>query len=301
VADPSGFLRSMISDTLRRYGQQVHDYGTATELLTGVANQRLDLILLDMNLPDLDGVEVTRRIKSMPDKALIPVVLMGSNELDGLLDSREQAGANAALAKPFTPPDLLRWFREVSAAFYGHVVDIESFQQVDLNAPAAPPPLTDEQIRPYLEQLKDEDKGVRMEACYQIGEFADRAKQAVEPLIELLFDLEDDVRAEAAFALGEIRDPSCIPSLMPLLTYKNQLVRERVAEALGAIGDRSAVHPLLKTLRSQDRDMIILGIKALVRIGDPQAIPSIEQMVGHKDQEVAANATWAIREFQDAH
>jgi DNA-binding response OmpR family regulator len=296
-------MRAVINDSFQRFGMDVFQYSSAAEILRMAERDQPDLILVEVGLPDLDGDLTIRQLKAVPATTPIPMALMGSQEEPILAEKARSCGADAYLCKPFTPHELLVWFRTRSVEFYGEELDLEQL------SPVVPEdegendddriPLTPEEIQTLLLALKDKSKGVRMEACYQLGEA--RLKEAIDPLVFLLFDEEDEVRAEAAFALGEIGDPQAIPDLMPLLSYKNSLVRERIAEALGAIGDPMAVAPLIGVLRSQDASLVVLAIKAITKIGDPSAIPAIEALVTHRNPEVIANATWALREFSGAN
>jgi two-component system cell cycle response regulator DivK len=76
------------------------------------AAERPDLILMDIQLPEMDGYEVTRRIKADPALRHIPVIAVTSYALSGdELKSRE-AGCDAYIAKPFSPRRLLALVRE---------------------------------------------------------------------------------------------------------------------------------------------------------------------------------------------
>lgn len=301
MVDSSGFMRAIIHDTFARFGMEVYQHTCAAEILRLAESEQPDLILVDVSLPDLDGDLTVRQLKAVPATAPVPTVLMGSLERSNLEDRAQRCGADAALTKPFTPHELLVWFREQSVGFYGEELDLEQLNPAPRDDEANLPTvsLSDEEIEHLRAALKDESKGVRVEACYQLGEA--RVTEVVDDLVLLLFDGEDEVRAEAAFALGEIGDPRAIPDLMPLLSYKNPLVRERIAEALGAIGDPKAVSPLITVLKSSDAELVVLAIKALTKIRDPAAIPAIEELVTHRNMEVVANATWALREFSGAN
>jgi two-component system cell cycle response regulator DivK len=78
--------------------------------LTGVAvaaRERPDLILMDINLPDIDGLEATARLKAMPDLAHIPVVALTANAMHGDRERFIAAGCDGYLAKPVTKNELL--------------------------------------------------------------------------------------------------------------------------------------------------------------------------------------------------
>ena len=72
-----------------------------------------DIILMDIQLPLLDGYEVTRRIKAHPDLRHIPVIAVTSYALSGDEAKAQAAGCDAYIAKPFSPRVLLAKVREL--------------------------------------------------------------------------------------------------------------------------------------------------------------------------------------------
>lgn len=66
-----------------------------------------DLILMDINLPDIDGLEATARIKSNPDTAQIPVIALTANAMVGDREKALSAGCNGYLPKPISKSELL--------------------------------------------------------------------------------------------------------------------------------------------------------------------------------------------------
>ena len=77
---------------------------------TGVAMalaERPDLILMDVQLPKISGLEATRRLRADPATAATPIVVITSFALSGDDTKARDAGASAYLAKPYSPRDLL--------------------------------------------------------------------------------------------------------------------------------------------------------------------------------------------------
>lgn len=87
-----------------------HTMLEATDGSTGLAvarREQPDLILMDINLPDVDGKEVTRRLKELDETANIPIVALTANAMDGDRDILLDAGCDGYLAKPVTRNELL--------------------------------------------------------------------------------------------------------------------------------------------------------------------------------------------------
>jgi two-component system cell cycle response regulator DivK len=82
----------------------------ATDGTTGVdlaVREHPDLILMDINLPDIDGMEATRRLKAMHPTARIPVIALTANAMHGDRERFTNAGCDGYLAKPVTKNELL--------------------------------------------------------------------------------------------------------------------------------------------------------------------------------------------------
>jgi two-component system cell cycle response regulator DivK len=65
------------------------------------------LILLDINLPDVDGLEVTRRLKAQPETSAIPLIALTANAMHGDRERCLEAGCNGYVPKPITKNELL--------------------------------------------------------------------------------------------------------------------------------------------------------------------------------------------------
>ncbi|MBN2390855.1 MAG: response regulator [Anaerolineae bacterium] len=68
--------------------------------------EKLDLILMDMNLPDLDGYELTRRMRAIPELANIPIIAMTANVMQGDREKTLAAGCSGYIPKPIDVDEL---------------------------------------------------------------------------------------------------------------------------------------------------------------------------------------------------
>ena len=71
-----------------------------------------DLILMDIQLPKLSGLEATRRLRADAKTAAIPIIVITSFALSGDDQKAKDAGASAYLAKPYSPRELLQMIRK---------------------------------------------------------------------------------------------------------------------------------------------------------------------------------------------
>jgi two-component system cell cycle response regulator DivK len=72
-----------------------------------------DLILMDVQLPKMSGLDATRQLRADPRTAAVPIVVITSYALSGDAEKAKDAGATTYLAKPYSPRDLLAKIREL--------------------------------------------------------------------------------------------------------------------------------------------------------------------------------------------
>ena len=104
--------RRIMRDLLTSVGYEVIEAVTGEEGVTTAETHRPDLILMDIQLPGLDGYEATRQIKANPDLEHIPIIVVTSYALSGDDVKAFEAGCNAYVSKPFSPRELLAKIRE---------------------------------------------------------------------------------------------------------------------------------------------------------------------------------------------
>jgi two-component system cell cycle response regulator DivK len=104
--------RQIIRDLLTSVGYEMIEARTGEEGVAMAIEHRPDLILMDIQLPVLDGYEATRRIKANPALRHIPVIAVTSYALSGDEAKTREAGCDAYVAKPFSPRQLLAKVRE---------------------------------------------------------------------------------------------------------------------------------------------------------------------------------------------
>ena len=107
--------RQILRDLLASAELEVVEAWDGEAALTVAASERPDLILMDIQLPGIDGYEATRRIKADPALRAIPIIAVTSYALSGDEDKARDAGCDAYVAKPYSPRELLAKIREYLA------------------------------------------------------------------------------------------------------------------------------------------------------------------------------------------
>ncbi|MGI9520530.1 MAG: response regulator [Hyphomicrobiaceae bacterium] len=108
--------RTILRDLFGHVGYEIVEAANGAEGVKSALSERPDLILMDIQMPDMDGYEATRRIKEEPSTAMIPIVVVTSYALAGDAEKAKAAGCDDYVTKPFSPRALLttvrRWLEE---------------------------------------------------------------------------------------------------------------------------------------------------------------------------------------------
>ena len=104
--------RRIVRDLLTSQGYEVIEAVNGLDGVNAAETRRPDLILMDIQLPGIDGYEATRRIKANPEIRKIPIIVATSYALSGDDVKAFEAGCDAYMAKPFSPRKLLAKIRE---------------------------------------------------------------------------------------------------------------------------------------------------------------------------------------------
>jgi two-component system KDP operon response regulator KdpE len=101
-------IRRFLRTGLESHGFQIHEAETGEQGLAEAANRRADLVILDLGLPDMDGVEVVRRIREW---SALPVIVLSARATETDKVAALDAGADDYLTKPFGLGELLARIR----------------------------------------------------------------------------------------------------------------------------------------------------------------------------------------------
>jgi two-component system chemotaxis response regulator CheY len=106
IVDDSSVMRKIVERALRQAGldlKEVHEAGSGVEGIEVLRARSVDLILSDINMPSMDGLEFLRQIRSQNLAAGVPVVMITTESSEEHVKQAIQAGAQGYIRKPFTP------------------------------------------------------------------------------------------------------------------------------------------------------------------------------------------------------
>jgi CheY-like chemotaxis protein len=116
VADDDGDILALVKTVLERSGHEVMTAHDGAEALALAGRRRPDLAVLDVSMPEVDGLEVLRRWRADGDTSELPVVLLTARVQEADVAHAYATGASAYLRKPFSPRELA----ETVAELLGH-------------------------------------------------------------------------------------------------------------------------------------------------------------------------------------
>jgi DNA-binding response OmpR family regulator len=106
VADDDVDVRMLVALKLRHSGYDVVDVGDGAAAVEACRKERPDLVVLDLMMPVMSGLEACRMIKSEPGLADVPVLMLTARAQNTDVDAGLAVGADAYVTKPFSPKEL---------------------------------------------------------------------------------------------------------------------------------------------------------------------------------------------------
>jgi CheY-like chemotaxis protein len=105
--DDKPTLRHLYQLGLRRFGHHVSTAGGGIEAIQAVRGEDFDMIIMDLDMPRMNGWEAVRRIRALPHGKKSSIVIFTAEHLGLSQDQIHQCGADGVLTKPLTPKELL--------------------------------------------------------------------------------------------------------------------------------------------------------------------------------------------------
>jgi len=107
AVDDSPTVRKVLNETLSGAGYQVIEANNGQEAITKMSTDRIDLLVTDLNMPTMDGVELIRQVRKKPGNRFMPIIMLTSDTQPETKDAGKKAGASGWVTKPFRPEQLL--------------------------------------------------------------------------------------------------------------------------------------------------------------------------------------------------
>ena len=113
AVDDSASMRKMVSFTLVGAGFKVVEAVDGIDALEKAQKQQFDLVLTDQNMPRMDGIGLTRKLREHPNFKNTPILILTTESSDQMKQAGRSAGATGWLVKPFDPTRLIEVIHKV--------------------------------------------------------------------------------------------------------------------------------------------------------------------------------------------
>ena len=115
TVDDAATIRKLVSMTLTDEGYEVRQAADGEEALQLLQEKRFDIVITDINMPKLNGIELVRRLRALPDYRTTPILLLTTESDPAKKQEGKAAGATGWITKPFQPEQLAAAVRQVSS------------------------------------------------------------------------------------------------------------------------------------------------------------------------------------------
>jgi two-component system, chemotaxis family, chemotaxis protein CheY len=107
VVDDSTSMRQMVTFTLQSAGFDTIEGGNGVEALANSQDKAIDLVITDLNMPEMDGITLIKELRAKPNFKFTPILLLTTESQDAKKQEGKAAGATGWMVKPFNPEQLM--------------------------------------------------------------------------------------------------------------------------------------------------------------------------------------------------
>lgn len=107
IVDDSATIRQVVGMTLKTAGYDVIDACDGRDALRKLDGKKINLIISDVNMPNMDGISFVKEAKKLPSYKFTPIIMLTTESQDSKKQEGQAAGAKAWVVKPFQPEQML--------------------------------------------------------------------------------------------------------------------------------------------------------------------------------------------------
>ncbi|MCK6439690.1 MAG: response regulator [Planctomycetes bacterium] len=261
VVDDSPTILKILGKGIESLGYEVVQANDGQEALHVLDEIPVDLVMTDINMPNIDGFELIRRIRKRPDLTVLPVIVLTSETGDKAMGQALDVGANIYLTKPASLPKL-------------------KYKVQSLLGEAAPPPPTQAKLSSTLEAASKETDALEHARVYR-RQTEKLRMLAPDVQIEMCLFADTDIESQMVQRIMLERREVSASDVLPLLMDET-LEKEQVMRLLRLMGGMKAsdfAMPLLHLYsRTEDIEVKAELIKTVARCGKGEFRKDIEEL-----------------------
>lgn len=116
IVDDSRSMRKIIKSILSQNGFETVLQGeNGQHALDHFSQAEVDIVITDINMPEMDGITLVKRLRAQPDFTNVPILVLSTESQSTLLQKGKEAGANGWVLKPFKPEQLMYAIDQVTS------------------------------------------------------------------------------------------------------------------------------------------------------------------------------------------
>lgn len=113
IVDDARVMRQAGTMALTSEGFRVIEAENGRDALNKIQGERIDLVITDVNMPEMDGIELIRNLRQLPDFRFVPIIVLSTVSQQEKVAEGKAAGATGWLYKPYNHSELIRTVRKI--------------------------------------------------------------------------------------------------------------------------------------------------------------------------------------------
>lgn len=113
AVDDSASMRQMVTFALKNAGHEVVEAVDGVDALSAAKSNKVGLVITDVNMPNMDGIQLIKELRTLPDYKFIPILMLTTESSPEKKQEGKTAGATGWLVKPFNPDQLIATINKV--------------------------------------------------------------------------------------------------------------------------------------------------------------------------------------------
>lgn len=107
IVDDSASMRQLVTFSLQDAGFDVIAAEDGNHALKMAGESKVEMVVTDLNMPEMDGIELIRKLRAMPEYKFTPIVMLTTESQESKKQEGKRAGASGWIVKPFSPEQLV--------------------------------------------------------------------------------------------------------------------------------------------------------------------------------------------------
>ena len=116
VVDDSGTVRQQVTMALKQAGFATKEAADGVEGLNAITSDSIDMVICDVNMPNMNGLEMVEAVKAKPEHQALPIVMLTTEGQPSMIKRAKDAGATGWIVKPFDATQLIAAAKQLTGA-----------------------------------------------------------------------------------------------------------------------------------------------------------------------------------------